>query len=217
MNNIVARYPVPVRLGAVLVCAVFAVAIARGPVSNGTVIVAIGAACLSVAVLAYRAEIGETEVRIRYAPFFTKRTPVRDVTQVVEERTLVLITPASKIPLWGLSLEARETLFQRFPHGLDVLPSTRSGRQIDSAANVRKHQRWTIVAGVGFLVTAALVFPFFKGNAWHDYWDSAGQYLLLLCLLFFIALIFEAGFTWVLWSTKRDIDRIENRHVRRPG
>jgi hypothetical protein len=66
-------------------------------------------------------------------------------------------------------------------------------------------------------VTAVLVVPFFKGNALHDYWDRAGQYLLLLCLLFFIALIFEAGFTWVLWSTKRDIDRIENRHARRPS
>jgi hypothetical protein len=103
MNNIVARYPVPVRLGAVLVCAVFAVAIARGPVSNGAVIVAVGAACLSVAVLAYRAEIGETEVRIRYAPFFTKRTPIRDVTHVVEERTLVLITPTSK-KFWNSGL-----------------------------------------------------------------------------------------------------------------
>jgi hypothetical protein len=30
-------------------------------------------------------------------------------------------------------------------------------------------------------------------------------------------MVCEAGFTWVLWSTKRDIDRAENRHVRRPS
>jgi hypothetical protein len=206
----------PIRIGSVFVCMLLAIGIARGPVHGMTILVAFGAVCLSVAVLSYRAEVNETEVSIRYAPFFTRNTPVRDITHLVEGKTLILMTPTSRIPLWGLSDTARESLFQILPRHIDFEPS-RSGRPSDSAASIRKHRRWTIVAGIGFLVTAVLVVPFFKGNALHDYWDRAGQYLLLLCLLFFIALIFEAGFTWVLWSTKRDIDRIENRHARRPS
>jgi hypothetical protein len=81
-------------------------------------------------------------------------------------------------------------------------PPDRAGRPI-LAASIRKHLRWTIVTGAGFLVTAAAAIPFFKGNALHDYWNRAGQYLALLCLLFFIVLVFEAGLTWVLWSAKR--------------
>jgi len=214
MNRVVAGYPMPVRSGVILVCVIFAAAIARGEVSNGTILVAFGALCLSVAILAYRVEVDDTEVRIRYAPFFTRRTLIRDVTHMVEGRTLVLITPTTRIPLWGLSLNARETLLQTLPSHLGAMSPTGPSRQVDTA--IRKHRRWTIVAGIGFLVTAALVVPFFKGNAWYEYWNSVGEYLLLLCLLFFIAFIFEAGFSWVLWSAKRDVDKIENQRVRRP-
>jgi hypothetical protein len=215
MKRVVARYPLPVRSGVILVCLIFAAAIVRSSVSDGTIIVAFGALSLSVAILAYRAEVDEMEVRIRYAPFFTRRTLIRDVTHLVEGRTLVLITPTSKIPLWGLSPKARETLFQIFPHRLSVLPPERGRRSDSAAATIRKHQRLTISSGIGFFLTAVLVVPFFKGNVWHEYWNRVGQYLLLLCLLFFIALIFEAGFTWVLWSTKREIDRIEHRPAQR--
>jgi hypothetical protein len=186
-----------------------------GSLSAGTLIVGVAALCLAIAILAYRAEIDRTKVRIRHALFFTKRTQIRDAAHLVEERTLVLVTSTSKIPLWGLSLKARETLFQILPPSSGCPSRDETGRRIDSNASVRKHLRWTIVAGVGFLVTSSLVVPFFKGNALHNYWNGMGQYLLLLCLCFFSALAFEAGFTGVLWSTKRDIDRIEKRHARR--
>lgn len=215
-GRVVTRYPMPIRIGSVFVCLLLAIGIARGPVHGMTILVAFGAVCLSVAVLSYRAEVNQTEVLIRYAPFFTNHTPVRDITHVAEGKTLILMTSTSRIPLWGFSDTARGSLLHILPRHIDFEPS-RPGRQSDSAASIRKHRRWMIAAGIGFLLTAVLVVPFFKGNALHDYWDRAGQCILLLCLLFFIVLIFEAGFTWVLWSAKRDIDRIENRHVRRPG
>jgi hypothetical protein len=210
---VVTRYPLPVRVGVALVCLTFAAAIARGPISVWIIAVGVAAFCLATAILAYKAEIGRTEVRIRHAPFFTKRTPIQDVTHLVEERTLTLVTPTSKIPLWGLSSAAREEVFRLLPRHLEVqrLRPSQRDRRIDSTATVRKHVRWTITAGPAFLASVALVVPFFKGNALHEYWNSAGKYVLLLCLLLFIALVFEAGFTWVLWSNKRDVDRIENR------
>lgn len=212
MNRVATRYPLPVRLGAVLVCTIFAASIAKDPVSNGTIIVAVGAACLSVAILAYRAEIDEAEVRVRYVPFLTKRTQIRDVTHVVEERTLVLVTPTSKIPLWGLSDLAREVLFRILPARLMVAP-LQPGRPGVAVVRVRRHVRVTILAAVVFVTSTAFSIPFLRGNPWNAYVDTIGKYVLFICLCAFLFLLFEAGFTWVLWSTKRDIDKIDNGHL----
>ena len=213
-GRVVTRYPLPIRVGMLIVGTLVAIGFTRGPVHVMTILVTFGALCLTVAVLAYRAEVNQREVRIRYAPFYTRHTSVPDIVGLVDGKTFILLTATSRIPLWGLSDNAREVLFQILPHHLDVAAS-RPRTQNDSTAGIRKHVRWTIIAAVGFLVTALSVIPFFKGNALHSYWSSMGQYILLLCLLFFVALIFEAGFSWVLWSTKRDVDRIENPHVRR--
>jgi hypothetical protein len=58
-------------------------------------------------------------------------------------------------------------------------------------------------------MTVTAVSPFLAGFPLHDYWNSAGKYLLLLCMGFFVVFIFEAGFTYVLWSRKRAFDKIE--------
>ena len=208
MNKVVVtRYPLPVRSATVFMCLVLGLAMARSPISAWTVVVAVVAVCLAIAVLAYKAEIDGTEVRVRHAPFFARRVPLRDVIGLVEEQTLVLVTPRLRIPLWGLSAEARVILYDVLPRHLDMLPP-RAGAQGVVRASVRKHLRWTILLCIGFVATAALVIPFSKGNVWHEHWNSAGQCLLFLCLLFFIVLVAEAGFTWVLWSAKRGIDRI---------
>jgi hypothetical protein len=176
----------------------------------GNLVVAVAALGLCVATLAYKAEVNAAEIRVRYAPFVTKRTAVRDVTHLVEGRTLVLVTKTSKIPLWGLTVQARQALFQVLPRRLDVPGQARPSKTVDVVANVRKHKRWTKAAGAGFVVTAALSLPFAKGNVLHGYWESVGQYVLLVSLLCFIAFVFEAGLTWVLWSAGRDIDRMED-------
>ena len=44
-------------------------------------------------------------------PFWTRSTQFQEGTHLVEEGTLVLVTPTSRVPLWGLSIAPRETLF----------------------------------------------------------------------------------------------------------
>ncbi len=124
------------------------------------------------------------------------------------KRTLVLVTATSKIPLWGLSLKARGPLFEMLPRRLDVLP-THPNRRTDSAAIVRTFARWTILVAVVFIVNLCLSVPFQKGNPWRQYVDTIGKHIPLLCLCMFLLLVFLAGFTYVLWSSKRAFDKIE--------
>lgn len=208
MNKVVARYPLSIRCGAVLVCVLLAISMFRSRTTTGAIVVGVGALCLCVALWAYRAEVKATEVRVRYLPFYTKRTPMGDVTHLLEGKTLFLVTATSKIPLWGCSLKDRGLLFEIIPRHLEVMPM-HLNKRTDSTAVVRRHVRWTILCGIGFAVTAAAVTPFLAGFPLHDYWNSAGKYLLLLCMGFFIVFIFEAGFTYVLWSSKRAFDKIE--------
>jgi hypothetical protein len=215
-KQVVARYPFPIRLGSLLVCVLLAISTTRGPLHGITICAAFGALCLTVAVLSYRIQINATEICIRYAPFLSMRSPVQDVVRLAEGGALILVTSTSRIALRGLSDAARGDVLHILPRRLEFEPS-RPGGSNELEISIKKHRRWTIIAGVGFLALGALVIPFFKGNALHGYWDRAGKYLLLLCLLFFIALVFEAGFTWVLWSAKQDIGKIERRNKRRPG
>jgi hypothetical protein len=85
-------------------------------------------------------------------------------------------------------------------------------KHYDPEGAVRRHRRWTLYATLGFVVTSALVFPFFAPYRLNKYWHPGGQFLLTIDLIFFIAAVFEAGFTWVLWSTLRDVRKIEPRH-----
>ena len=84
MNKVVTRYPLSIRCGAVLVCVLFAVSIARGPVSTRTIVVAVAALSLSVALLTYKAEVDPAEIRVRYLPFYTKHTLM--ATSPISER-----------------------------------------------------------------------------------------------------------------------------------
>lgn len=212
---VITRYPVATRCIVVVMCALFLVSHARGPVSAGTVVVAIGALGLTVAILSYKAEIDTAEVRVRYLPFYTKRTPVRDITYVLDERTLILGTATGKIPLWGLSQRTRTQLFKILPRRLAAASPPDS--RIDSAALVRRHTRWTILAGIGFVIAAAAVVPFLAGFPLHNDWNSGGKYVLLLCIGFFILFVFEAGFTYLLSYSKRALDRVERAQPHKNG
>ena len=125
-----------------------------------------------------------------------------------------MVTSTSSIPLWGLSIGTREEFLKLLPRRLEVQAPPSSPRPPSLADSVRKHLRWTVAAGCGFLVMGGLAAPFFKGYPLYGYRNTVGRYVLLLCLLFFIAFVFESGFTWVLWSAKRDIEKIEGRRSR---
>jgi len=90
-------------------------------------------------------------------------------------------------------------------------------KHYDPEGAVQRHKRWTLYATLGFLITSAVLVPFFRSNPWNKYWHSGGQFLLTVDLLFFIGAVFEAGFTWVLWSTLRDVKKIEEQGAQRRG
>jgi hypothetical protein len=208
MSKVITRFPVFIRSGMVLTCLAFAVSFARGPVSTRTIIVAAASLCLSVAILSYKAEVDPSEIRVRHLPFYTTRTPMRDVTHLVEEKTLVLVTATSKIPLWGLSLKTRRPLFDILPGRLNVAPK-HPKRRTDSATVVRRHMRRTLLVAVTFVVSLGLSIPFLKGNPWNVYVDAVGKYVLFFCFFMFLLVVIQAGFTYVLWSRKRAFDKLE--------
>lgn len=215
-ETLVIRYPLLVRVVSSLPCFVVAGAIIKGSIHATTIVVFVGALCLSVAVLAYRAEVSATEVRIRYLPFYTRHTPMRDITHFIEKNTLVLVTATSQIPLWGLSLKARQPLFELLPKHLETAP-THPTRTTDSAAVVLRHVRRTILIAAAFVVTVTFSVPFLHGNPWNAYVDTFGKYVIFACLCAFLLLLFQAGFTYVLWSSKRTFDRIERDRPHRRG
>jgi hypothetical protein len=172
-------------------------------------VVGAGAIFLTIALFAYRSEVTRSEIRVRRFPFLTRTVAMKDVTHLVQKRTLTLVTPTSRIPLWGLDASETERLFQILPQRLQVLgdlPVRRSER----SAHIRRHRKAAIITGAGFIATAALSVPFFRGNSLDRYWSSVGQQVVTVCLAFFIAFVIEAGFTWVLSSSARDLDRADH-------
>ncbi len=206
-RSLVIRYPVLIRLGLPVVCALLAVGIMRSPVRWMTIATAFGAVCLAAAVLAYRAEVNEKEISIRHAPFFTRHIPVGDVVSLIEGKSLILVTSKSRIPLWGLSIAERRVLLQFLPHHLDSDPSSLQGEN-DSGIRIRRHLRWTLFAALGFAASLGLFIPFLQGFPWNEYANSIGKYVLIICFAMLGLLLWQAGMTWVYWSYKRDIGRI---------
>lgn len=220
-NKVVTRYPLSIRCGVVLITALLAFAIARGSATTGAIVVGFGSACLSIVLLAYRAEVSPTEIRVRYLPFYARKTPIRDVSHLAEGKTLVLVTATSRIPLWGLSMKTRESLFEILPRHLEVMAAHRN-RRTDAAADVRRNGRRTILVPAAFVVSLGLSIPFLNGNPWHSYVDMIGKYIAFFCLVMFLLLLFQAGFTYVLWSSQREFEKIareqhSHRHSSRPA
>ena len=77
---------------------------------------------------------------------------------------------------------------------------------------LRRSQRWTVRLSVAFALNAIAVIPFFKGNFLHEYWQTAGNVLLFLCLCFFIGSVFMAGMTLNLWLYLREMHRIQDNY-----
>jgi len=208
-STVVTRSPVLVRIGGSAICLLLVAGVMTRPVHASTVIITVVAICWDVCLLAYRAEVDAAEVRIRYAPFYVKRTPMGEVTHLTEKRTLVLVTATKTIPLWGLSPNAREELFKLLPHRLEVVADRRRSRA-DPAASLRRYLRWTAYVGAGIVATIALLVPFLQGNPLHEYADSIGKYVMFVFKILWILFFWLAGMSWVYWSYLREerlIDR----------
>jgi len=211
-RGVVLRYPLLIRIGTIAVSAVFGVAILRGPSSALTILVAIGSLCLMVAVLSYRAQINTTEVRIRHLPFWTRSTPMHEITQAVQQRStsLILLSQSGRISLWGISARNREALSQVLPARLYTV-EPRIPTKAEGAAVVRRHVMRAIYLAAAFVVTFAFSIPFVNDNRWHAYADSVGRYVLLACLIFLMLFLLQGTAAWALWSYKRESDKIDDR------
>jgi hypothetical protein len=208
--GVVMKYPLLVRFGTLFACAVLGLAVLRNAATKPTMAVGAGAICLAVAVFSYRAEVNTTEVRVRYLPFYVRRAPLGDITQIVQKRTTVLVTRSGRISLWGLTPKAREDLSQILPARL-YAGEPRIPTQAESAAVVRRHAVRTLCLAVGFVLTALFSVPFLNDNRWHPYADDVGRYVLLACLIFFMLFLFQGAIAWALWSYRRDIAKIDDR------
>ena len=108
----------------------------------------------------------------------------------------------------GVIPEGEGAAVEMLPRRLEVMP-THPIRRTDSARVVRRHLQWTILVAVAFVVSLGLSVPFLKGDPWNQYVDTIGKYILFFCLCMFLLLLFQAGFTYMLWSSKRAFDKIE--------
>jgi hypothetical protein len=212
-RSVVTRNPPLVGVGMSAICVLLLAGVSRGYAHPATIIVTFFTVCLAVGLLAYRAEVDETEVCIRYAPFYTRRTPMKEVTHLVEKRTLVLVTPRAEIPLWGLSFKGREALFRLLPPSIQIL-AERPGGEDGPAASLRRFLRWTKWSGIGLAISIGLVIQFFQGNRWHEYADSVGKCVMVLCEVLWVLTIWLAGISWVCWSYIRAAKRFDQDYER---
>lgn len=206
----------PARASVLLLSVLLAVTVARNPTSLPAILAFAIALCLTVPILAYRAAVDATYIHIRYLPFWTSRTPTRDVTQVLDERTLVLVSETARIPLWGLPLAAREPLFEILPRRFNVQHSQPSRPAVDPAL-IRRMARLSVIAGLGFVASLAALTLVLAGFPLHRYWESVGKYLIFPCMGFLTWFLLQAVLTYSLWSANREIEGIarERSHAKK--
>jgi hypothetical protein len=200
------KFPIRLRLGISFVCLlVVASGIAATHRTITLLIVIPIAVVLTIHIIAYRAEVDEFEVRLRYWPFLNRSIPVADIQQLAEERTLVLITPTSRIPLWGLSAEGRTNIFRVLPRRLQI--QEQAAAHLDETIplqSMRWHSRAAKLAGAGFVATSSVLTPFLHGYSLHKYWEPWGKLLLVADMAVFLLLLFEIGMSLSYWQYLHD-------------
>jgi hypothetical protein len=201
---VVVRYPLAVKILLTAPCILLIGMMVKDHIHPMVVAGLLGAICLNVHVLAYRIEIDKDEVRARYLPFHTVRTPMRTITHLIEDRTLVFATAASKIPLWGLSRRERLALIKMLPSYLDYLPERRV-TQPDPQMSLRIHKRRAIFAGLSLATSLALLVPFLNSNPWNKYAQVWGGYLLYLCFGSLLWFMWECALVYIYWTYLRSV------------
>ena len=195
------KFPLPVRL---VVSTAWVLVVWSGVASTHrsltTLVVMLFMTALAIHILSYRAEVTRSEVRLCYWPFFNRSILVEDVQYLTEDRTLVLVTPLSRIPLWGLSAANRSDLFHILPQRLQVKKSSKSKLVKTPLYYMKWHLRFAKIVGVVFFATTAVLIPMMKGNSLHKYWEPWGKYLLLIDMAFFVLFLFEGGMSFIYWQ-----------------
>ena len=206
---VVATYSRIVPVGLLGVCAVLIRTVIKEPANSFVLITTIGLICLSVAILAYKAEVTSTEIRIRYLPLFSKRIPLRNIRGVRDDNTLILVTQSKSIPIWGLSESSKKSVLEILWRQRNIAPAHRRLLP-NAAAIVRKHKRRAVIFACAFVLSILLVIPFLAGNPLHEYWEWA-KYLLFLCLATLCLFAGQSGFAFSLQQDFKQSLRAEQR------
>jgi hypothetical protein len=79
----------------------------------------------------------------------------------------------------------------------------------DFAGNLlRKQKKRAWIASVSFLGSCLAVSPFLAGNPLHNYWETIGKYILLLCMVLLIPFVVCVGWAWSAWVYVRDVGKL---------
>ena len=212
-QQVVVKYPLRIRVAACLFCALTAPLFVKSSVLIAIIVESV-ALCAAIWVLWYRVGISGAEISIRYFPFIAKHIPTQEVSEVIQQRALVLVTRKCRISLWGLPTSTGEAIIRLLPNRLQ---SNEDAEQSGVSRNMLGHRRWATCLGIAFVVSTASVVPFLYGNPLHEYWNSIGRYVLGATMCLFLAFIFEAGMAYISWSYFRSVDRINRRSSKRNG
>lgn len=73
---------------------------------------------------------------------------------------------------------------------------------------IKIRRRRAALSAIAFAVSVALVYLFSKGHMLHQYWDSVGQYLLLVSLALFLVSVLCTGLFYSAWQALRDVEKM---------
>ena len=137
-QQVVVKYPLRIRVAACLFCALTAPLFVKSSVLIAIIVESV-ALCAAIWVLWYRVGISGAEISIRYFPFIAKHIPTQEVSEVIQQRALVLVTRKCRISLWGLPTSTGEAIIRLLPNRLQ---SNEDAEQ-SSRDNWTKRPVWT--------------------------------------------------------------------------
>ena len=95
------------------------------------------------------------------------------------------------------------------PQGDDDLAEVREIGQ----KNIKVWRGRAALAAIAFAISVALVYLFSKGHMLHQYWNSVGQYLLVVSLALLVVLVLCTGLFYSAWQALREVEKdVEEMH-----
>jgi hypothetical protein len=202
-RHVLVRHPTFLRVSTPLMCGVMIWAVVAAPPHALLPIIGLVlSAVLAILILAYKVEVNELEVTIRYAPFLARSVRLTDVQHVEEKRTsVVLVTPTSKVLIRELSPENAHRILHALSRREQVMARGNSDAEDSSNSSLRLHLWLTAIFGICFAAASLGVVRLLKGHPWSHYWVPWGQRLILLDMFLFLSFVREVGMSFVYWYT----------------
>jgi hypothetical protein len=153
----------------------------------------------------YRIKITTTEISIRFFPLFNRLVRMADIRRIIDRRPLVIATTSSRLHLWFLTTDARNSLFHVLPRHL-VVDDEKTGNK-DPAIAAARYWKWTKLVGSLFLLSVVTLVPFLEDNPWNKYWYPIGACLAIVGFALFLSLIYTGGMAYIHWQADRELHK----------